>query len=197
LRNNKLPLYYMMSLTALVVSTAAAGLVQLAPVTFLYTYTYFANICGYLALILISATGVMMVFRRPLVRLLRDGELLRNLHVIVAGAGGAFLVVHVVFFLLFPVSLPILFGYVATYAALAVWITGALFLEGMRGSLFYHGLLSLIGIALMVIHVFSAGRALGDVVSGAVLILVAASVLTIAVKRMVDLSSPRSSVATR
>jgi hypothetical protein len=189
---NRLPYYYMLALTALVSVTVALGLAQLAPLTFLYSYTYFANIAGYLALVLIAATGVIMLFRRPLLRYLKDPDLLRNIHVAVAGLGGAFLVVHVVFFLLFPVNLPVLFGYVATYAALAIWVTGALFLEGMRGSLFYHGLLSLVGISLMVVHVFSAGRGLPDVVSGVVLVLVASSVLAVAVKRVLDLSKARA-----
>ena len=178
----------MLGLTLLVGATAALGLAQLAPLTILYSYTYFANISGYVALILIAATGVIMLFRKGLLRYLKDPELLRSIHVAIAGLGGAFLVVHVVFFLLFPLSLPVLFGYAATYAALAIWITGALFLEGLRGSLFYHGLLSLVGVSLMVVHVFSAGRGLPDVVSGAVLVIIAASVLTIALKRFVDLS---------
>jgi hypothetical protein len=182
----------MLVLTALVSVTVALGLAQLAPLTFLYSYAYFANISGYIALVLIAATGVIMLFRRTLLRYLKDAELLRNIHVTIAGLGGAFLVVHVVFFLLFPLSLPVLFGYAATYAALAIWITGALFLEGMRGSLFYHGLLSLIGISLMVVHVFSAGRGLPDVVSGAVLVLIASSVLVIAVYRFADLSAARA-----
>jgi len=178
----------MVGLTLLVGVTVAFGLAQLTPLTFLYSYAYFANIAGYLALVLIAATGVIMVFRRTLLRYLKDPDLLRNIHVGVAGLGGSFLVVHVVFFLLFPLSLPVLFGYVATYAALAIWVTGALFLEGLRGSLFYHGLLSLVGISLMVVHVFSAGRGLPDVVSGAILVLVAASVLAVGVKRFADFS---------
>ncbi|MDA4133301.1 MAG: hypothetical protein OK454_09295, partial [Thaumarchaeota archaeon] len=133
--NPRLPNYYMLVLTILVGVTVALGLAQLTPLTFLYSYAYFANISGYLALILIAATGVLMLFRRPLLRYLKDPELLRNIHVTVAGLGGAFLVVHVVFFLLFPLSLPVLFGYFATYAALAIWITGALLLEGLRNSI--------------------------------------------------------------
>jgi hypothetical protein len=187
--NNRLPYYYMLVLTVLVGVTVALGLAQLTPLTFLYSYAYFANISGYLALILIAATGVLMLFRRPLLRYLKDPELLRNIHVTVAGLGGAFLVVHVVFFLLFPLSLPVLFGYFATYAALAIWITGALLLEGLRNSIFYHGLLSLVGISLMVVHVFSAGRGLPEVVSGVVLVLIASSVLAVSAKRFVDLST--------
>jgi hypothetical protein len=182
----------MVGLTLLVSATVALGLAQLTPLTFLYTYAYFANISGYVALVLIAATGVIMVFRRALLRYLKDPELLRSIHVAIAGLGGAFLVVHVVFFLLFPLSLPVLFGYAATYAAFAVWVTGALFLEGIRGSLYYHGLLSLIGISLMVVHVFSAGRSLPDAVSGAVLVVVACSVLAVAAKRFADLSSAKA-----
>ncbi len=175
------------ALTFLVGFTVVLGLAQLAPVAFLYHYTYYANVAGYAALILIIATAVLMLFKKPIVRRMRDPDLLRGIHIAVAGLGGAFLVFHVTFFLLFPLSIPVLFGYVATYAALAIWITGTFFFERLRSSVFYHGLLSLVGIALMVVHVFSAGKALPDDVAGVVLILMACSVLAIAVKRFTEL----------
>jgi hypothetical protein len=178
-------------LTGLVGFTVVAGIAQLEPLTFFYRYGYYANLAGYAALVLIAATGAMMLFRRQLLRHTRNPELLRAIHVGVAGLGGGFLVIHVEFFLLFPLSIPVLFGYAATYSALAVWVTGSLYFEGLRNSVFYHGLLSLIGIALMLVHVFSAGRGLPDVVSGAVLVLTACSVLGVAVKRFSDISSGR------
>jgi hypothetical protein len=188
---SRLPFLSALALTVLVGFTTLLGVAQAEPLTALYQYGYLADISGYLALVLIAAAGVLMLFRKPLLRYLKDPELLRGIHVAVAGAGGAFLVFHVAFFLLFPLSLPVLFGYFATYAALAIWVTGVFFFEGLKGSLFYHGLLSLIGIALMVIHVFSAGRGLPDVVAGAVLVVMACSVLAISVKRFADIPAAR------
>lgn len=185
---SRLPVFSALVLTVLVGFTALLGVAQLAPVTFLYRFGFYANLAGYIALVLIAATGVLMLFRKPLLAYMKDPELLRWIHVGIAGVGGGFLVFHVVYFLLFPVSLPVLFGYLATYLALAIWITGALFFEGMTRSIFYHGLLSLVGVALMLVHVIAAGRTLSDVFSGAVLVIVAVSVLGIAVKRLVDAS---------
>jgi hypothetical protein len=185
-----LPFLSTLVLTILVGFTVVLGLAQLVPLTFLYHYAYYANLAGYAALILIAATAVLMLFKKPILRRTRDPGLLRTVHIIIAGLGGAFLVFHVVVFLLFPLSVPVLFGYLATYAALAVWITGTLFFETLRNSMFYHGLLSLVAVALMAVHVFSAGRTVPDFVAGIVLVVMACSVLAIAVKRVIDLSAP-------
>ena len=182
-----LPILSTIALTVLVGFTVVLGLAQLVPLTFLYRYAYYANLAGYAALILIAATAVLMLFKKPILRRTKDPWLLRTIHIIIAGLGGAFLVFHVVVFLLFPLSLPVLFGYLAVYAALAVWITGTLFFESLRNSMFYHGLLSLVAIALMAVHVFSAGRTVPDFIAGIVLVAMACSVLTIAVKRFSDL----------
>jgi len=120
---------------------------------------------------------VMMVFRRSLLRRFRNPDLLRAIHVWTAASGGAFLLVHAAFFLLFPVSLPVLLGYLATYAAFVVWVTGLLFMEGLGSSLFYHGLLSLIGASLILVHVIGAGRGIPVTVSAIVLIVIASAVL--------------------
>ena len=63
-----------------------------------------------------------------------------------------------VLFLAFPLSLPVLLGYAATGAALFVWITGGIYFQGARNSMFYHGLLSIGAIFLMIVHTFGAGR---------------------------------------
>lgn len=178
-------------LTVLVGFTASLGVAELAPVTFLYRYGYLANLCGYIALVLIAATGVLMLFRKLLLRYMKDPDLLRWVHVVIAGAGGGFLVFHVVYFLLFPLSVPVLFGYMATYSALAIWITGTFFFEGALNSLFYHGLLSLVAISLMVVHVIGTGGGVSMTFSGVVLVVVAASVLAIALRRFVDASKGR------
>ena len=143
-----------LALVSLLILTGFVGasvlIAWLNPFSFSYFYAgaRFANISGFFALFLIAGTGIMMVFRKPLLRFSKNPEGLRQLHVIVSALGGFFLIVHVAFFLLFPVTLPVLFGYVGTYAAFAIWVTGVIFIEGFRSSLFYHSLLSVIGVAL-------------------------------------------------
>ncbi len=147
------------------------------PVDVLYRGAFLANLAGFLAFFLIGAAGVMMIFRRSLLRRFRNPDLLRGIHVWIAASGGGFLLAHAAFFLLFPVSLPVLLGYLATYAAFVVWVTGLLFMEGLGSSLFYHGLLSLIGASLILVHVIGAGRGIPVTISGIVLILAASAVL--------------------
>jgi hypothetical protein len=185
---SKLAYYSTVILTGFVVVSVLSSFIDPFPFAFLYSGALVANVAGFLALVLIAASGVMMLFRRSLLRRFRTPDLLREVHVVVAASGGAFLIFHVVFFLLFPLSLPVLIGYIATYAAFVVWVTGLLFLEGLRGSLFYHGLLSLIGVSLMMVHVFSAGRDIPLTISGLVLILVASAVLGSAVRQFARLS---------
>jgi hypothetical protein len=136
-----------------------------------------ADLFGFLALALIAATGVIMLFKGSLTAWMGSPERLWRLHIVIAGAGGLFLGLHVVLFLAFPLSLPVLLGYAATGAALFVWITGGIYFQGVRNSMFYHGLLSIGAIFLMVVHTFGAGRNIPMVLSGLSLALIAVAVL--------------------
>jgi hypothetical protein len=136
-----------------------------------------ADLFGFLALALIAATGVLMLFKARLTARMGSQEALWRLHIVIAGAGGMFLGLHVVFFLAFPLSLPVLLGYAATGAALFVWITGGIYFQGVRNSTFYHGLLSIGAIFLMVVHTFGAGRNIPVELSGISLALIAVAVL--------------------
>ncbi len=136
-----------------------------------------ADLFGFLALALIAATGVLMLFKNRLTPWMGSPEMLWRLHIVIAGAGGFFLGLHVVLFLAFPLSLPVLLGYAATGAALFVWITGAVYFQGARNSMFYHGLFSIGAIFLMVVHTFGAGRNIPVELSGLSLALIAVVVL--------------------
>ncbi len=136
-----------------------------------------ADLFGFVALALIAATGVIMLFKGRLTAWMGSPERLWRLHIVIAGAGGLFLGLHVVLFLAFPLSLPVLLGYAATGAALFVWITGGIYFQGVRNSMFYHGLLSIGAIFLMVVHTFGAGRNIPMVLSGLSLALIAVAVL--------------------
>ncbi len=115
------------------------------------------DVFGLIALALIGTTAVFMLLRRQILRRFKNLELLRRVHVTVAALGGLFLVLHVAYFVSYPVSLEILLGYVSASLALVVWLTGTAFLERFRDSLYFHGTLSLSAISLMVIHSASAG----------------------------------------
>jgi hypothetical protein len=160
-----------------VVSLGVLLLLLVAPSRDLFRLGYLADLFGFLALGLIAATGVLMLFKSHLAVALGSSERLWRLHVIVAGAGGLFLGLHVVLFLAFPLSLPVLVGYAASGAALFVWITGATYFQGVRSSMFYHGLLSIGGIFLMLVHTFAAGRNIPMELSGVALALIALAVL--------------------
>ena len=136
-----------------------------------------ADLFGFLALALIAATGVLMLFKGRLTVWMGSPERLWRLHIVIAGAGGLFLGLHVVLFLAFPLSLPVLLGYGATGAALFVWITGGIYFQGVRNSMFFHGLLSIGAIFLMVVHTFGAGRNIPVELSGLSLALTAVVVL--------------------
>jgi len=115
------------------------------------------DVFGLAALLLISATAVFMLLRRQILKRFKNLELIRRTHVAIAALAGLFLILHVSYFITWPVNLEILLGYVSASMALVIWLTGTAFLERFRDSLYFHGTLSLSGISLMVIHSAAAG----------------------------------------
>ena len=128
------------------------------------------DVFGLIALALIAVTAIFMLFRRQILKRFKNLELLRRIHIAVAALAGLFLVLHVAYFISYPVSLEIFLGYASAGLAVVVWITGTAFLERFRDSLYFHGTLSLSAISLMVIHSAAAGLnvpfALAEVVLG-------------------------------
>ena len=115
------------------------------------------DLFGFLALGFISFTAIFMLIRKKLLRYTKNLELLRKVHIYAAALGGFFLVLHVGYFVSWPLTLGVILGYVSASIATAVWLTGTAFLERFRDSLFFHGSLSMGAISLMVIHAASAG----------------------------------------
>ena len=185
--SGRLAVFSTLLLLGLVIAAILIALIDPLPTGLFSQGAVFANISGFVAVFLIGATGVMTLFRKPVLRSTKDAEAFRELHVLLAALGGLFLIFHVAFFLLFPLTLPVLFGYVGSYLAFVVWVSGALFLEGFRSSLFYHSLLSLVGISLIIVHVFSAGRGIPVLVSGVALVVIASVVLVGALKQLTGL----------
>lgn len=150
---------------------------ETAPEPYLFGIGGLADLSGFLALGLIAATGIMMLFKGRLTSRAGSPERLWRLHIIIAGIGGFFLGIHVVLFLAFPISLPVLLGYAGTGAALFVWITGSLYFQGARNSMFLHGVFSIGAVFLFVVHTFGAGRNIPVVLSGLSLAFAALAML--------------------
>ena len=168
------------TITLVLVSLFSLAVLLLLPFArrpYLFGIGSLADLFGFLALALIAATGVLMLFKERLTAWMGSPERLWRLHIVIAGAGGLFLGLHVVLFLAFPLSLPVFLGYAATGAALFVWITGGIYFQGVRNSMFFHGLLSIGAIFLMVVHTFGAGRNIPAELSGLSLALTALVVL--------------------
>ena len=135
------------------------------------------DIFGYLALIFIILTSVLMLGRKILLRRTRSLDALRKIHILCSLLSGLFIVLHVAYFVTYPITNAIILGYVAVAIAGVVWITGTAFLERFKDTLFYHGTLSLAAISMMVIHAASAGINIPVSVSLTVLALTTFAIL--------------------
>jgi hypothetical protein len=119
-----------------------------------------ANLAGYLALVFITATAVLMFAKKRLLegRFSSHKTFFLRTHIVVAVLGGGFLLVHADYFIRAPIfNWGIFLGYLSTAIALVVWFTGFSFLERLRYSLLYHGSLSLVAISLMYLHAIYLG----------------------------------------
>ena len=132
-----------------------------------------ADIAGFLALIFITATAVLLFLKKRIssTASVSRRSLFTKVHIALATLGGAFLLVHADYFIQAPIFNPgVLLGYIATAVALIVWFTGFSFVERMRYSLLYHGSLSLFAISLMVVHTVDLGFNLSTEISAILLI---------------------------
>lgn len=129
------------------------------------------DVFGLIALALMAATAVLMLLRRRILKRFKNLEAIRRAHVAIATFAGLFLVLHVAYFVTYPLTVAIILGYVSAAIALVVWLTGTAFLERFRDSLYFHGTLSLSGISLMVIHSAGAGLNIPFALAEVVLLL--------------------------
>lgn len=107
--------------------------------SFYISELFLGDISGFLALFLISATAVLMVVKRSLLKYTKRKLLFKRVHIIIAALGGGFLVMHADFFIGAPISnTGVALGYVATGVALFVWFSGFAFLERLSDSFLYH-----------------------------------------------------------
>jgi hypothetical protein len=164
------------------------------------------DIFGYLALVLVSLSALLMVrknalirkrlligplnprrhLRRRLVRgrllYLTNLVLVRRAHMFMALLGGLFLVLHVVYLVTYPLNDAIILGYVAVVAAAFLGLTGVSYLQRFREARYYHGSISLSAIALMTVHAVGSGFNLPVWMATATLLLTAVVVFAVAAR---------------
>ena len=119
----------------------------------------FADLAGFLALIFIAITAILMfVKKRLFTKYPSQRGLFNKVHIALASLGGGFLLIHADYFIHAPISnFWIFLGYLSTAVALIVWFSGFSFLEKQKYSIIYHGSLSLAAISLMAIHSVELG----------------------------------------
>lgn len=135
------------------------------------------DVFGYVALAFVIFTASFMLVRRRLLRLTKNLNLLRKVHVYAATLAGLFIILHVAYFVSWPLTLAVLSGYASAALAAVVWITGTAFLERFRDSLFYHGTMSFATVALITVH--AAGAGLNIPVGVAVVVLAAVAFMAL------------------
>jgi hypothetical protein len=116
-----------------------------------------ANVFGFLAVALIAASALFMLLRGRILKITRNLQLIRVTHIVISTLAGLFLLLHVIYFISYPITNGIILGYASFVIALVVWLTGSAFLEKMRGSLFFHGTLSIVLLSLALMHAATTG----------------------------------------
>ena len=115
------------------------------------------DLYGFLALFFIALTAALMLLRSKLLKLTKNIGAVRSIHVAVSILAGFFLILHISTQFLLPINTGLVFGYGAIFFSVAVWLTGTAFLEKVKDSLFFHGVLSGILIPLSMMHVATTG----------------------------------------
>jgi hypothetical protein len=147
-----------------------------------------ADISGFLALIFITATAVLMFAKRRILGHNTKQNLVSKIHIGIAVLGGTFLLLHADYFLQAPLTnFGVLLGYIGTGVVLIVWFTGFSFLERLRYSLLYHGSLSLFAIALMTIHSVNLGFSIPLRLSELLLVITAVVVIVRASQHIIKI----------
>jgi len=114
------------------------------------------DLYGFIALFLVALAAILMLLRSKLLRVTRNITLIRTVHVAVSTSAGFFLSLHISTLFLLPTSTGITLGYAAVVVAVVAWLTGTAFLQKVRDSLFFHGVLSSVLIPLVIMHAATA-----------------------------------------
>ena len=110
------------------------------------------DLYGFAALFLIALAAALMLLRSKVLKLTKNIALVRASHLVISALAGLFLALHISTLFLPPISTGIILGYGAVIASVIAWLTGTAFLEKVKDSLFFHGVLSSILIPLSMMH---------------------------------------------
>ncbi|MDG6940255.1 MAG: hypothetical protein JRN39_07635 [Nitrososphaerota archaeon] len=138
---------------------------------------YLGDAFGFTALILISVSSALMVMRSRLLKMTRNINMLRTVHLAMATSAGLFMVLHVAYYISYPLSLGIVFGYASAAVSFVVWVTGTAFLQRIRETLFVHSTLSIVFLGMVLVHIASTSVNLPPQFSYVLLACVAAIAL--------------------
>jgi hypothetical protein len=116
-----------------------------------------ADLSGFAAVVLAGVSSAFMVLRGRVLKITKNLHLIRSLHIAVSALAGIFIVIHVSFYVTWPITYGIALGFATFAMAIVVWLTGTAFLEKIRDSLIFHSSLSIVFLALALIHATSSG----------------------------------------
>lgn len=85
----------------------------------------------------------------------RNLSAIRSFHIALSGLAGIFIVLHIAFYINFPINAGVALGYGTFGIAIAVWLTGTAFIERVRDSFLFHSSLSIAFVALALMHAAS------------------------------------------
>ena len=148
---------------------------------------------GFLALILIGVSSTFMLLRPKMLKLTRNIAAIRATHIAISALAGIFMIIHVSYLFVLPISVSLDLGYLAVGVSIAVWLTGTAFLERLRDSLFFHGTLSSALVGLVMIHAATSNVNIPVVLSEIILVatlLVMLANATFHLSRAVPRSQP-------
>jgi hypothetical protein len=116
-----------------------------------------ADLSGFVALVLAGISSAFMVLRGRILKITKNLSAIRSTHIAISAFAGIFIVIHVSFYIKWPINFGIVLGYATFAVAIVVWLTGTAFLERVRDSLLFHSSLSIVFIGLALIHAAQAG----------------------------------------
>jgi hypothetical protein len=134
------------------------------------------DIFGFLAVIFTGLSAFLMVARSKILKITRNLQGIRLFHIAISFLAGLFMLLHISFYLNYPMNTGIILGYATVGTAIIVWLTGSAFLEKVKDSLLFHGSLSIVLISLALIHAASSAANFPDFFSEA-MVLAAVGVL--------------------
>jgi len=116
-----------------------------------------ADLSGFAAIVLAGISSAFMVLRGRILKITKNLNAIRSTHIAVSALAGVFIVIHVSFYITWPINFGILLGYATFAMAIVVWLTGTAFLERIRDSLLFHSSFSIVFLGLALIHATSSG----------------------------------------